>query len=309
VGSALSIPGATVIPSDKQRLWEEALEEGLRFQRAGLNGRAAATLEPLLGADVPSDVQSRAHCLLSIVTRIQGEWQLSLEHSRQAVEAARRGGHTSLIAEALNAEGACWWQRGDLQRAESLFRSVLEHIGECDMKCRGLALCNLGSLAGDANRWEEAGEYFVCARECFRLAGHRQGEMVAEHNYARVLFGLGRYSEAVVAFGALGLAAEQEGDAELVALAASNLAEAIARGGDPDASIRFAGQAIGAFDHGGNHYRKCVTLGVFAQVAKLQGDADLALRSYRRAIEEARTRGFEDLVLRLQKEMAGVDTI
>lgn len=301
-------PGLDALPMEPMISppYETYLEEGIRYRNSGHPKRALRAFLPLLDPLVPASYRSQTHCQLSILYRMQGEWDQALEQANLAYQVAQEAQRPDLAYEAMNAEGACLWQQGHLGAAEEVFQRILAEAGPEAHKARGLALCNLGALAGDQDRLSLAKQCFETARECFVLAGYEAGEMTAIHNLAKTKLDSGDLDGAAADFRRMREAAQAAGDVELAALAATNLADAMARGGKPETSVALVGQAIGEFSLGNNEYRRCYSLGVFADICLLRGQREMAIRSLLRGVEVAERKGFTSLQARLSERLLSV---
>jgi tetratricopeptide (TPR) repeat protein len=303
--SSSACPGV-LMDTVMDSLSEEALEQGIAWRRAGKSERAIAAFGQALCSDDPEYV-ARGHYQLSMVHRTLGQWEAALAHAFSARDEARRAGSIALECEALNAEGACYWQQGRTAEAEAVFMEILTRAAPDDMKSRGLALSNLGGLTGDAGDFERAREFFSAAYECLVVAEYVPGSLAALHNLGAVKLDMGILDEALADFTRVKELAFRAGNLELAGIASMNMAEAIAKGGSPQKADFFLSQAVGEFSVGNNHFRRCFALGVFAQIAVLQGDLELAVHSYRRAVEIAREWGFQELERRFQARLAEMD--
>jgi tetratricopeptide (TPR) repeat protein len=282
------------------------LQQGIAWMRAGKPARAIVALGRALRSPDPVSV-AQAHYQLSIVHRTLGQWDASLAHAFASREAARAAASVALECEALNAEGLCYWQQGRSEEAEGIFMEILKYADPEDMKSRGLALSNLGALAGDAGDFERARKFFLAAHESLVVAEYLPGALAALHNLGAVKLDLGQVDEALADFMHVKQLAFKAGDMELMGLASMNMAEAVAKGGSPERAMSHVSEAVGEFSSGDNHFRRCYALAVFAQIAALQGDLELAVHSYQRAVEHARQRGFRDLVHRFQARLAEME--
>lgn len=283
--------------------FEQHLGCGIIYQRGGHPQRAIAALEKAASPEAPLECAAQAHAHLSVVYCSLSQWDASLHHAKLSEEAARRAKSISLLCEALNVEGACYFHQGRLDAAEATFRKILGHVEDADMKSQGLALSNLGAVVADRNDFVLAQKYFQAAHECFVVAEYIPGIIRSLHNLGGVKLDLGNINEALADFSRAKQAAENAGDMEIVGLATANIAEALAKGGDPDCAERLVGQAVGQFTGANNLYRRCYSLGVLAGIAELSNNTAEAIRTYEVAVKEAKKGGFELLQKRFTERL------
>src|SRR5919199_1430701 len=101
------------------------LESGLRYEQAGLAGKAIAAYEAVLGAGVDLCTRAEAHLRLARVYRSESDWELAEREARAAVRLAEEADSDDLAAEAMNVEVGVHQLRGDFDHADALAIAAL----------------------------------------------------------------------------------------------------------------------------------------------------------------------------------------
>jgi tetratricopeptide (TPR) repeat protein len=261
------------------------LDEGLRFHKVGMLGKAIEYYEATAGGSDDPAVVAEAFCRAADAYRVWCKWDRGIEAARHAAGVAREAGLDALHAEALNAEAAVYLERGELNAAEPLLRRILDLTS--DRRMRGIALQNLGSIAAQRADLRSAEDYFRRSYRTFRRAGYRWGEAFALNNFAAVALDMGRLKLALD----LGLrameAAQRIGDFELLGIATMNAAEAHAAKGEVALGEALATTALGYFAAEDNAMRRAQCLRVLGDISVLKGDRLIASRFYEQALELA----------------------
>ena len=253
----------------------ELIEEGLRYETGGVLDRALDSYRQAAAMD-GDDPRPRIEALRreADVLRTHCVWEESLARARESAAQARRLGFDILLAEALNAEAAVYQSQGDLNRARGLYDEMLT-VSD-DLRIRGIALQNLGSIAamrGDFNRAENC---FVESFQCFQTGGYMRGVVFALNNYGRAA--LDQRADAVahpVLDRAEALARELM-DLDLLAIVRINLAESYLRMGEVDRAQDLASAALGYFGSVSNQWRRLECLRLMGDIAVVQQQADSA---------------------------------
>src|SRR5690606_8757384 len=144
--------------------------------------------------------------------------------------------------------------RSDLDRAQALYDRMLATTG--DLRIRGIALQNLGSIAAIRGDFAKAEERFIESFQCFQTGGYTRGVVFALNNYGRAA--LDRRADAVahpVLDRAEGLARELM-DLDLLAIVRLNLAESHLRRGDIERAQDLTSAALGYFGNPQHHWRR-----------------------------------------------------
>lgn len=264
----------------------ELIEQGIRYETGGVLDRALASYQEAatLAHDDPA---ARAEALRreADVLRSRCDWEEATARARESAAVAREHALDNLLAEAINAEGAVHQSRGDLDRARILYEEMLRLSG--DLRIRGIALQNLGSIAAIRGDFARAEERFVESFQCFQAAGYMRGVVFALNNYGRAA--LDRRSDSIahsVLDRAEALARELM-DLDLLAIVRLNLAESHLRRGDIERAQDLASTALGYFSSTLNHWRRLECLRLMGDIAVAHQRADSARRFFEAALKVA----------------------
>lgn len=198
------------------------LEEGIRYERGGLTARAMSCFEDVT-QHWQEDPASAAEAWWRLANqhRLQSRWFEALEAARTGATLAREHGLRNQEADALNIEGAIWMTRGDYAAARPLFERTLE-LAETP-STRAKALQNLGGIAGEERRFEDAERLFAESRQEYANARDARGEAVSLLNMGRLQMERGNLDEARVTLEDSVYSARLTGDLEMHAAALLNL--------------------------------------------------------------------------------------
>jgi tetratricopeptide (TPR) repeat protein len=198
------------------------LEEGIRYERGGMTARAVSCFEDVTQhwRDDPASA-AEAWWRLANQHRLQSRWFEALEAARTGSALARQHDLRNHEADALNIEGAIWMTRGDYGTARPLFERTLE-LAETP-STRAKALQNLGGIAGEERRFDEAERLFAESRKEYAAASDARGEAVSLLNMGRLQLERGNAAEARVTLEDSVYAARLTGDLEMHAAALLNL--------------------------------------------------------------------------------------
>lgn len=161
------------------------LAEGIRNERGGVPARAVSCFQEVIeraAADPAS--ASEAWWRLADQHRLQSRWHEALEAARAGAALAREHGLTNHEADALNMEGAVWMTRGDYGTARPLFERTLELARTPGTRAK--ALQNLGGIAGEERRFDDAERLFLTSRVEYAVAGDARGEAISLLNLGRL---------------------------------------------------------------------------------------------------------------------------
>lgn len=264
------------------------LKEAVRLERGGLLDRA---LEQLSAAAMSDDPALAAEALRhrADIHRARCEWDLALDHARQSAALAEGAGQDELVAEALNAAAAVHMTRRDYDQAGDLLDRILALSSA--PRVRGIALQNLGVIAAEEGRLEDARARFEESVERFRAADYARGVAMALVNTGRVALLGGDHTRAEELCAEGEAEAQRVGDLEIAAMAAFNRAEALVRGGRYQEAEAPASVALGYFTGVENGWRRMECLRLFGDLNRALGDGEVARQCYERGLDIARTSG------------------
>lgn len=262
------------------------LAEGIRAEKLGVLDRALSAYEEAASTATEPDVVAEALTRQADVLRVQCDWDRAVEIARRAQEIARDAGLSDRRAQALNAEASVHLARGDLDGATPLLEEMVR-VSD-DIRLRGIALQNLGSLRAQQADLDAAERLFAESFACFRDCGYERGQAIALNNQGRVALDRG---DAVHAKGVLEQAltsARHVEDEELIALATTNLSEATLATGDYPRAHDLLCSALGHFRESGNRWREVECLRLLGTINARRGYHDEARRSFERGMNLAR---------------------
>lgn len=265
---------------------KELIEQGLRYETGGVLDRALGSYREAAAAAI-DDPRARIEALRreADVLRTHCEWDEAIARAQESASQARVHGFNTLLAEALNAEAAVYQSQGELSRARKLYEEMLEITD--DLRIRGIALQNLGSVAAISGDFRQAEEFFVESFQCFQAGGYMRGVVFALNNYGRAA--LDRRADAVahpVLDRAEALARDLM-DLDLLAIVRINLAESHLRKGDIERAQDLASAALGYFGNTNNHWRRLECLRLMGDIAVVQQRADSARNFFEAALRIA----------------------
>ena len=251
------------------------LEEGIRYERGGLTARAVSCFEDVTQRwqDDPASA-AEAWWRLANQHRLQSRWFEALEAARTGATLAREHGLRNHEADALNIEGAIWMTRGDYATARPLFERTLE-LAETP-STRAKALQNLGGIAGEERRFDDAERLFAESRQEYANARDARGEAVSLLNMGRLQMERGNLSEARSTLEDSVFAARLTGDLEMHAAALLNLGIVLSElGSISDAEERIT-TAYGQFTIADIPVQRVRCLMQLARLATLRNEATTA---------------------------------
>ena len=260
----------------------ELIEEGRRCESHGVLDRALESYSAAAETSTEPALVAEALTHRSRVHRLRCEWEPALEAARRAQETAQGNNLTSLLADALNAEGLVHVCRGEFAEAMKLFNRILDASEE--PRQRGIALQNIGTVMAQQGQLGTAERAFTESFGWFRHAGYRLGEAMALNNHARVALDRGNPQLAEQLLEQALVVAREEEYADLIALATVNLAEALDARGLHDKAEEQASTALGYFATSGNRWREIECLRLIGSINERLGDFQNAQRCYKRAL-------------------------
>lgn len=202
------------------------LEEGVRYERAGVVPRAQESFQEITEhASQDPVAAAEAWWRLANLHRLHSEWNDALDASRRSVALAQEFNLPDTEADALNIQGAVWMMRGDFDQARTHFKRMLDLAR--NPAIRGKALQNLGALAAEDRSFDEAEQLFTASREEYRQARDARGEACSLLNIGRLKVERGFPLEARGILESALAGARQSGDLEMHAAALLNLGIAL----------------------------------------------------------------------------------
>ena len=202
------------------------LADGVRYERGGVVTRARECFEAVTRrVEENPAAAAEAWWRLANLHRLHSSWDEALEAAHKSAELARAHSLIDIEADALNIEGAVWYNRGDFDQARALLTRSLD-LAKAPAT-RGKALQNLGNLAAEERDFDEGERLFARSREAFRAAGDARGEAVSLLNIGRLQSERGFPAVARATLEAAVSAARQTGDLEMHAAALLNLGIAL----------------------------------------------------------------------------------
>ncbi len=202
------------------------LSDGVRYERGGVVARARECFETVTRhTEENPAAAAEAWWRLANLHRLHSSWDEALDAARKSGALSREFGIVDTEADALNIEGAVWYNRGDFDQARALFTRMLELAKA--QATRGKALQNLGNLAAEERNFDEGERLFARSREAYRAAGDARGEAVSLLNIGRLQSDRGFPAVARATLEAAVTAARQTGDLEMHAAALLNLGIAL----------------------------------------------------------------------------------
>lgn len=267
----------------------ELLDEGLRLEKAGLPEKALERYRTARDWTDEPAVLAESWLLESHAHHGRSAWEDARAAALKAAEAASATDRKDLLAEALNAEAAVHFARGDLEAALRLYGSMLALADE--HRVRGLALQNMGIIHATGGRWEAAQAHFAEAYDAFDAAGYDWGKAHVLNNRVALALDRKEYAQAEAEGRQAVKLARKVDDLDLISVATLNLAEALMGLGDLDLAEMEASQALGQFNTSGNTWRRATCLRIMGDIASRQGDAAIAARMWRMGLGLARDIG------------------
>jgi len=251
------------------------LDDGIRYDRSGVVARARACfVEITERAQERPDIAAEAWWRLANVQRLQSQWDDAIASARAGADLARAHGLRDTEADALNVEAAVWATRGDVRRAWSLFERMLELATR--PLTRANALQNLGGLAAEERRFDEAERLFGASRDAYREADDLRGEACSLLNIGRLQAERGDPALAKQTLEAAVRHSRTSGDMEMHAAALLNLGSALRALGDHASAEERITTAYGQFTIADNARQRVWCLLQLAAIASERGEPEAA---------------------------------
>lgn len=281
----------------------EVLATGERYEKAGLLPKALEAYRGVRTTTQDPVIRAEAWRREAFIHHASGDWDQALAAASESGESAREIGRDDLLAEALNAEAAVYFSRGDLDAALPLYQRMLDLTD--DPRIRGFAYQNMGILYARRQEPDQAKGRLEDAYREFERAGHEPGKAHVLNNHAAVLLDRGEHAEAETLSRRAIAVARQIDDLDLLAIATLNRAEALDGLGRTEQAEEAASIALGQFEISGNRWRRVACLRILGDLHSRLGDAEIAHRFWTRGLDLAREIGAgleaEQLTERLQR--------
>lgn len=282
----------------------ELLAAGERYEKAGLTAKALEAYRDVRRTTEDPVRRAEAWRREAFIHHSAGAWDEALSAAAESGEVAREIGRNDLLAEALNAEAAVHFTRGELDQALPLYQRMLDLTDE--PRIRGFAFQNMGILYARRQELDHAKDRLEQAYREFDRADHASGKAHVLNNHAGVLLFRGEYEQAEQLSRRAMKVAREVDDLDLHAIATLNRAEALQALGRTDQAESAASIALGQFEISGNRWRRVACLRILGDLNSQLGEADLARRFWSRGLELAREMGAgleaDELEERLREE-------
>ena len=278
---------------------QDLIADGLRAERAGALDRATEAYIAAVTMSSNPAVRSEALTHLADVSRTRCDWDHALQCARQAQEIAVAAGLDRLAFEALNAESLILITRGDFAAAIPKCETIA--ASATDLRLRGIALQNLGSIYAQSGEVKAAERSFRDSLGCFQRAEYARGQGIALNNLGRLALDRGDAAAARPLLEEALSAAREVEDADLAALVSLNLASALCEGGEVDRAQDCAMAALGYFAGCENRWREIECLRLIGDINLRCEDIDKAARCYDLALKLGEQIGAE-VEVRLTRE-------
>jgi lipopolysaccharide biosynthesis regulator YciM len=163
---------------------QDLIAEGVRAERAGALDRATEAYVAAATSTADPAVRSNALTHLADVYRTRCDWDHALQYAREAQSIAEGAGLDTHAAEALNAETLILITRGDFEAAIPKCQTIASTA--TDLRLRGIALQNLGSIYAQSGEVAAAQRAFRDSLGCFERAEYARGQGIALNNLGRL---------------------------------------------------------------------------------------------------------------------------
>ncbi|MEO5510544.1 MAG: tetratricopeptide repeat protein [Longimicrobiales bacterium] len=283
------------------------IEEGRRYEAAGNHDRALQRYRAAEEAAEDPAARSEAIRRQSDVHRTRSEWSEATESAEQAERVASAHGLDDLVAEAINAKGAVFHNRGELDEAEPYYNRAIEMAKH--PRVSGIVMQNLGTLAAQRGDLETASTRFKEAYDSCKEGGYERGMLFALMNYARSMFEQGNNETAERLLKEAEVLAISMMDLDISHLAALNRAEAMIQRGAYEEAETLVSSALGYYGNSGNPYRRLEALRLLGDITVKRGPRDQARIFYQAAADLAEKIEAGQEIDVLRSRLANLDEI
>jgi tetratricopeptide (TPR) repeat protein len=268
---------------------ENALADLTRIRRLADSGRHAAVVQEL--EQRPADELVRSATLALLYGTAQARLGRLADASHWvdvALSRARRRGDRAIELRALNARGAIALEGGRLPEAAEYFMRALDRAQvDGDHAAVGRCSNNLGIIAHHQGRYEDAIGRYTLGAAAFQQAHLDRGIAECHHNLAITYRERKEYLHALKAADRAVTQAAAAGDAALAAATLAGRAEVRRLSGDAPVAVREVRRALEMHRELGDVVGECEDLRIIAGCHADTGLFDEAEAEFRQVIERA----------------------
>jgi tetratricopeptide (TPR) repeat protein len=285
----------------------QLIADGVRAERTGAYDRALEAFRLAGACSGDPETCARALTHEADVLRAQCAWDDAISAARRAQGIAWDADLADRYLEALNAEANVLSARGRFDEA----RPILERVaaGSTDLRLRGIALQNLGTIHAQSGQHATAERAFNQSLGAFKRAEYRRGECIALNNLGRLALDCGDCGRASPLLESAFAIAREIEDHELTALARLNLAWSLCARGELDRAQDHAMSALGHFSSCENRWREIECFRLIGDInercedwANAERCFGLALNLAEQIGSEPEVRATEDRLVRLARQ-------
>jgi tetratricopeptide (TPR) repeat protein len=283
------------------------LDDAIRYERSGVSARARECYQELIerARERRPELAAEALWRLANVERLQSQWDDAIASAREAAAIAQANALPDIEADALNIEAAVCATRGDAARAWQLYERMLELATRPITRAK--ALQNLGGLAAEERRFDEAERWFCESRDAYRVSDDPRGEACSLLNIGRLQAERGDTAQAKETLESAVRHSRLTGDLEMHAAALLNLGIVLGELGEvADAEERIT-TAYGQFTIADIPLQRVRCLLQIATLATRRGDPSAARACLEHAQKVATRTGLPREPHLIEEQLARLD--
>jgi tetratricopeptide (TPR) repeat protein len=283
------------------------LDDAIRYERSGVSARARECYQELIerARERRPALAAEALWRLANVERLQSQWDDAIASAREAAAIAQANALPDIEADALNIEAAVCATRGDAARAWQLYERMLELATRPITRAK--ALQNLGGLAAEERRFDEAERWFCESRDAYRVSDDPRGEACSLLNIGRLQAERGDPAQAKETLESAVRHSRLTGDLEMHAAALLNLGIVLGELGEvADAEERIT-TAYGQFTIADIPLQRVRCLLQIATLATRRGDPSAAQACLEHAQKVATRTGLPRELHLIEEQLARLD--
>jgi class 3 adenylate cyclase/tetratricopeptide (TPR) repeat protein len=212
----------------------------------------------------------------------------ALDRAERAIEMARAVDAREALAQALMVADLADYALHGVESGSRLREALGIFVDVGDLPQQGRALGNLGVMAANGSRWDEAIEWFTSAREAFERCGDAVGSAITDLNLAEILLNQFRAEEAEPLLVTAARVLRSVGQPDGAAYAELQLARVWCETGRYEEALAAFDQIAQEFAALGMAASTFETALARAELLVRRGQADVAVELLRRAEKEAR---------------------